>query len=96
MRYERPAIVRRESIVGLATVTLSDVKQPPDGGVSDVHKKDNIVPVAWAGEVVAYEAPAVSRRDVVAGLADTAASDTKPDAQQSDVNLKDNVVPVRW
>ena len=96
MRYERPAIVRRESIVGLATVALSDVKPPPTN-LSDVNKKDNIVPVAWAGESVAYEAPAIVGRDDIVGLATAASSDVKPpDGVPSDVNIKDNVVPVRW
>ena len=93
MRYERPTIIRRDSIIGLAAAAPSDI--PADGtGVSDVYKKDNVVPVVWAGEVVAYETPAVSRRDSIAGLAGTRPSDLPP--KSSDVNVKDNIVPVRW
>jgi len=45
MRYERPRIVRRDSIAGLLSAASSDVKQP--GTPSDVNVKEHIVPVRW-------------------------------------------------
>ena len=60
MRYEPPKIVRREDIKALLTVVVkSDV-------TSDVHIKENIVPVTWSVE--AYEPPAVVAREELAGL----------------------------
>jgi hypothetical protein len=100
MGYERPRIVRRERVEALLGDTAqSDVNPPPDGIPSDVHKKDNVVPVAWAGEAVGYESPAiVGRERIEAMLMTVAQSDDNPppDGAISDVNVKGNVVPVRW
>lgn len=95
LRYETPAVDRRESIVGLATAAPSD--NTNDNFQSDVSKKDNVVPVGWSGsEALRYETPGIARRESIAGLADTAPSDSTADAGASDVNVKDNIVPVRW
>ena len=49
IRYEQPAIVRRDSIEGLLVgAAPSDAKPPPpDTNVSDVNVKENIRPVRW-------------------------------------------------
>lgn len=96
MHYERPRILRRDSIAGMLTAAPpSDVK--PDGVESDVHIKDNIVPVAWTAQPSGYARPAIVRRDPIAGLLDSKQpSDVKPDTAPSDVHIKDHIVPVRW
>ncbi|MFA5884649.1 MAG: hypothetical protein WDA60_12415 [Acidimicrobiia bacterium] len=96
MGYERPSITRRESIVGLATAAPSD----PIPKQSDVNKKDNVVPVAWAESSetppLRYETPSVARRESIVGLASAAPSDLPPDTIPSDIAKKDNVLPVEW
>ena len=51
IRYEQPAVVRRDSIAGLADAAApSDVKPKPTAppiGISDVNVKENIRPVRW-------------------------------------------------
>jgi hypothetical protein len=48
IRYEQPAIVRRDSIAGLLENAISDGKPVPDGtNTSDVNVKENIRPVRW-------------------------------------------------
>ena len=52
IRYEQPAIVRRDTIAGLLTdgAAPSDVKPKPTAppiGISDVNVKENILPVRW-------------------------------------------------
>jgi len=44
IRYEQPAIVRRDSVAGHLMPAPSDV---PPIGVSDVNVKENIRPVRW-------------------------------------------------
>jgi hypothetical protein len=68
MRYERPAIARRERLSGLLFIPRSDV----DVVESDVDIKDNVVPVTWRQR---YESPAVTRREPIAGLLDVVRSD---------------------
>ena len=84
MRYERPRIVRREPVGGLADTTKSDKV------TSDAASKDNVVPVVWRD---GYQPPAVARREAVAALGDTTKSDP---VAPSDAASKEHVVPVRW
>jgi hypothetical protein len=69
MRYERPAILRREALSGLLEISRSDV----DVLESDVDIKANIVPVTWRR--ASYASPAVIRREPIAGLLDIVRSD---------------------
>jgi hypothetical protein len=98
--YETPSIVRRERIDGL----LAAVKTDGDIGISDLDRKENIVPVLWGtryGEGHddpatdrAYETPSVVRRDRIEGLLRPIKTDG--DTDFSDVNLKENFAPVAW
>jgi hypothetical protein len=105
MDYQRPAVVRREPMTGLLTViSRSDADDDTDtdgSTASDLHMKDNVLPVAWSGEP--YEAPAVADREAIAGLARLKRSsdedeDTDSDGSgiPSDRHIKDNVVAVGW
>jgi hypothetical protein len=47
MRYVRPAIVQREWVEGLLDASQSDIKRDSETVASDVHAKDQIVPVRW-------------------------------------------------
>jgi hypothetical protein len=60
MRYEPPKIVRREEIKALLKVVIKSGYT-----VSDVHLKENIVPVTWGER---YEPPAVVAREELSGL----------------------------
>jgi hypothetical protein len=97
MRYERPTIIRRELVEALLLDTVdSDVA--PDGVRSDVHRKENIRAVVWPADRVRYAAPAIDRREPVAGLLIVAKSENQPqpDGVPSDRAIKGNVVPVVW
>ena len=86
MRYERPMIVGREPITGL----MGDLSTSDSTGVSDVHAKENILPVVWP---TPYESPVIAERAPIEGLLDFSRSDP---VAASDVNAKENILPVAW
>ncbi len=96
MRYERPTIIRREPIAALLIDGASSEQRPDTETISDVNRKDNIVPVTWEAHPRRYAAPAIDRREPIAGLLIVAKSEQPNDAVTSDVHVKDNIVPVTW
>jgi hypothetical protein len=95
MRYERPTIIRRERIEALLFDSTKSEKT-----FSDVHRKENIRPVIWPviwpvmreARRERYAAPAIDRREPIAGLLNVA----KSEKTISDVHRKENVRPVTW
>ena len=45
--YENPAIARHDRVAGLLDFVRSDFNHDVDATVSDVHLKENVVPVVW-------------------------------------------------
>lgn len=93
MRYERPMIVRRERITGLAvTKSETDTVVTP---VSDIARKAHIVPVTWGEprDRLQYDTPSIEQRERIQGLAVTK---SETDDTVSDIARKEHVAPVVW